>query len=111
MDQSFLAGLGNIYTDEALHLAHLHPCRYQIQVTNSGPMLVGMQFVRCYPKVSSEMAPVLIGFIEAAISKITSRLQRYRGTMHCLWNTYPKNDYWAKITHIALIVRESMEND
>lgn len=25
LDQSFLAGLGNIYTDEALHLAHLHP--------------------------------------------------------------------------------------
>ena len=25
MDQSFLAGLGNIYTDEALHLARLHP--------------------------------------------------------------------------------------
>ena len=25
MDQSFIAGLGNIYTDEALHLAGLHP--------------------------------------------------------------------------------------
>jgi len=25
LDQSFLAGLGNIYTDESLHLAHLHP--------------------------------------------------------------------------------------
>lgn len=27
IDQSFLAGLGNIYTDEALHLAKLHPLR------------------------------------------------------------------------------------
>ncbi len=27
LDQSFLAGLGNIYTDEALHLAKLHPLR------------------------------------------------------------------------------------
>lgn len=27
LDQSFLAGLGNIYTDEALHLAELHPLR------------------------------------------------------------------------------------
>ena len=27
LDQSFLAGLGNIYTDEALHLARLHPLR------------------------------------------------------------------------------------
>jgi formamidopyrimidine-DNA glycosylase len=25
LDQTFLAGLGNIYTDEALNLAHLHP--------------------------------------------------------------------------------------
>jgi formamidopyrimidine-DNA glycosylase len=25
LDQSFLAGLGNIYADEALHLARLHP--------------------------------------------------------------------------------------
>jgi formamidopyrimidine-DNA glycosylase len=25
MDQKFLAGLGNIYTDEALHMANLHP--------------------------------------------------------------------------------------
>ena len=25
LDQSFLAGLGNIYTDEALHIARLHP--------------------------------------------------------------------------------------
>jgi len=27
LDQTFLAGLGNIYTDEALHLARLHPTR------------------------------------------------------------------------------------
>ena len=25
LDQTFLAGMGNIYTDEALHLADLHP--------------------------------------------------------------------------------------
>jgi formamidopyrimidine-DNA glycosylase len=31
LDQSFLAGLGNIYTDEALHLAHLHP----LKISNS----------------------------------------------------------------------------
>ena len=27
LDQSFLAGLGNIYTDEALNLTRLHPCQ------------------------------------------------------------------------------------
>jgi len=27
LDQTFIAGLGNIYTDEALWRAHLHPCR------------------------------------------------------------------------------------
>lgn len=25
LDQTFIAGLGNIYTDEALHMAHIHP--------------------------------------------------------------------------------------
>jgi len=33
MDQSFLAGLGNIYTDEALHLAKLHPLRQSNQLS------------------------------------------------------------------------------
>ena len=33
MDQRFLAGLGNIYTDEALHLAKLHPLASSDQVT------------------------------------------------------------------------------
>jgi formamidopyrimidine-DNA glycosylase len=33
LDQSFLAGLGNIYTDEALHLACLHPLTESHQVT------------------------------------------------------------------------------
>ena len=28
LDQAFIAGLGNIYTDEALHLAGLHPTRH-----------------------------------------------------------------------------------
>lgn len=27
LDQSFLAGTGNIYADEALHLAKIHPCK------------------------------------------------------------------------------------
>jgi formamidopyrimidine-DNA glycosylase len=33
LDQSFIAGLGNIYTDEALHLAKLHPLRNSAAVT------------------------------------------------------------------------------
>jgi formamidopyrimidine-DNA glycosylase (fpg) len=33
LDQSFLAGLGNIYTDEALHLAGIHPCQSSDQLT------------------------------------------------------------------------------
>jgi formamidopyrimidine-DNA glycosylase len=33
LDQSFLAGLGNIYTDEALHLARLHPLQPSDRVT------------------------------------------------------------------------------
>jgi formamidopyrimidine-DNA glycosylase len=33
MDQAFLAGLGNIYTDEALHLSRIHPLRPSDQIT------------------------------------------------------------------------------
>lgn len=33
LDQTFLAGLGNIYTDEALHIAKLHPQRMSNSVT------------------------------------------------------------------------------
>lgn len=41
MDQNFLAGLGNIYTDEALHLAKLHPLRSSNQLNRqeSGRLL------------------------------------------------------------------------
>jgi formamidopyrimidine-DNA glycosylase len=35
LDQTFIAGLGNIYTDEALHLAGLHPL--MISNTIDGP--------------------------------------------------------------------------
>lgn len=34
LDQSFLAGLGNIYTDESLHLAGLHPNRLSDQISS-----------------------------------------------------------------------------
>jgi len=33
LDQTFLAGLGNIYTDEALHLARLHPLQNSKMLT------------------------------------------------------------------------------
>jgi formamidopyrimidine-DNA glycosylase len=33
LDQSFIAGLGNIYTDEALHLAQIHPLRPSETIT------------------------------------------------------------------------------
>jgi formamidopyrimidine-DNA glycosylase len=35
LDQAFLAGLGNIYTDEALHLAKLHPLTPANRVTET----------------------------------------------------------------------------
>lgn len=34
MDQKFIAGLGNIYTDEALHLARLHPLSFSHQISD-----------------------------------------------------------------------------
>ena len=36
LDQSFLAGLGNIYVDEALHTAGLHPLRASHRVSREG---------------------------------------------------------------------------
>ncbi|MCL4528153.1 MAG: DNA-formamidopyrimidine glycosylase [Chloroflexi bacterium] len=33
LDQTFIAGLGNIYTDEALHMAKLHPLKLSDSVT------------------------------------------------------------------------------
>ena len=49
MDQRFLAGLGNIYTDEALHLAWLHPLALSHQITReaSGQLL---DAIRCMLK-------------------------------------------------------------
>ena len=35
LDQSFLAGMGNIYTDEALHQAGLHPLRRSDSLSNA----------------------------------------------------------------------------
>jgi formamidopyrimidine-DNA glycosylase len=35
LDQTFIAGLGNIYTDESLHLAKLHPLASSDSVTVS----------------------------------------------------------------------------
>jgi formamidopyrimidine-DNA glycosylase len=47
MDQHFLAGLGNIYTDEALHLARLNPLQSSDQVTEeaSGKLLDAIRSV------------------------------------------------------------------
>lgn len=47
MDQSFLAGLGNIYTDEALHRAGLHPLTPANKLSNlqSGELLTSIRAV------------------------------------------------------------------
>ncbi len=47
LDQTFLAGLGNIYTDEALHLARLHPLRLasSLDVDESAALLEAIRAV------------------------------------------------------------------
>ena len=42
LDQSFLAGLGNIYTDEALHMARLHPLTPSDAVTREEAEILRM---------------------------------------------------------------------
>jgi formamidopyrimidine-DNA glycosylase len=47
LDQSFIAGLGNIYTDEALHMAGLHPLQLSqhISVEQAGRLLASIRHV------------------------------------------------------------------
>lgn len=47
LDQAFLAGLGNIYTDEALHLARIHPLLLsdQISLSESARLLESIRIV------------------------------------------------------------------
>lgn len=47
LDQTFLAGLGNIYTDEALHLARLHPTRlsHTLSLEEAGRLLDAIRAV------------------------------------------------------------------
>lgn len=47
MDQSFIAGMGNIYTDEALHRARLHPLRdsHSLTIDETGRLLESMRSV------------------------------------------------------------------
>jgi formamidopyrimidine-DNA glycosylase len=47
LDQTFIAGLGNIYTDEALHLARLHPLALASELTpaQSSALLLAVRSV------------------------------------------------------------------
>jgi formamidopyrimidine-DNA glycosylase len=47
LDQTFLAGLGNIYTDEALHTARLHPLRLSnsLEASESAALLEAIRAV------------------------------------------------------------------
>ena len=47
IDQSFLAGIGNIYADEALFKARLHPLRQSdsLTLTEAGDLLESIRFV------------------------------------------------------------------
>ena len=71
LDQSFIAGLGNIYTDEALHLAGLHPLQAAHSL-NAMPRLpaCGRASGRCCWMASSARGQASIGSTAAAISRI-----------------------------------------
>jgi formamidopyrimidine-DNA glycosylase len=70
LDQTFLAGLGNIYTDESLHLAGLHPLRlsHSLEPVESGRLLESIQQVLL--EASAARVPASIGFTAAATSRI-----------------------------------------
>jgi len=47
MDQTFLAGIGNIYADEALHRAHLHPltCSHDVRLEQAADLWLALHRV------------------------------------------------------------------
>jgi formamidopyrimidine-DNA glycosylase len=69
LDQTFLAGLGNIYTDEALHLARLHPLRDSGELAAKMPPGCWRPFAPFYRKASAATAPASTGCIRAEVFK------------------------------------------
>lgn len=65
LDQSFLAGLGNIYVDEALHAARLHPLRSAHRVG---------------PRQSDRLRECIRGVLRAAIEREGSSFDRFYRT-------------------------------
>lgn len=75
LDQGFIAGLGNIYTDEALFRAGIIHKRRRTALPgwgSNGLRRSGARFRTRFPKGSAGTAPVSIGSIAAAIFRIIS---------------------------------------
>jgi formamidopyrimidine-DNA glycosylase len=70
LDQTFLAGLGNIYTDESLHIAKLHPLVLSNSVTQKQARVLHEAIQSVLKKASAVTAPASIGCIAAVIIKI-----------------------------------------
>ena len=72
LDQTFLAGLGNIYTDEALHMAKLHPQALSDSVTANQAKNYIKPSKPFFKRAFAATAPASIGCIAAAIFKTIS---------------------------------------
>lgn len=63
LDQKTIAGIGNIYADEALHLAHIHPLKPACSLTN---------------KESGRLMKAIKAILGKAISQCGSSIRDYR---------------------------------
>ena len=84
MDQSFLAGLGNIYTDEALYLAGIHPLRSSAGISpeESEGLWNSIRFV--LNEGIRRNGASIDWFTAAAIFKILSMCTSAPGSLACV---------------------------
>ncbi len=80
LDQTFIAGLGNIYTDEALWKANLHPCRNS--ATLNGPEIKQLhRAIRYVLRWGIKNNGTSLGGGETGFNSITGRRGRNRDNL------------------------------
>lgn len=80
LDQTFIAGLGNIYTDEALWRANLHPCRNS--ATLNGPEIKQLhRAIRYVLRWGIKNNGTSLGGGETGFSSVTGRRGRNRNNL------------------------------
>jgi hypothetical protein len=96
MDQSFLAGLGNIYTDEALHLARLHPCRNSDTLSQAEVTLLWGSIRQVLLDGIARSGQYRLGLSGGRFPELLACLPAHRRALLELWHTHCQNDSRAE---------------